>query len=283
MLLEAFIVVMAFALSGDPVEDEVGGGDEDEFSGVGVEGIFAGPEGFFPYAAFAAGDAFAVAEGFAGDVGAHGAVIADDDADVADGDDGFGDDFDGGEPAVDEIGAVGEGDVLPAAAAAGAEEGFGVLEVVVIVWIGAVVADGGGDDFAGGEARAVVDGDDADAVDGHGFAGRELVFGGDGRADDDGIESADVVEFFLPADDGGQFLAAVSCRGDRRVFGDDDEEGEVDGVNAFAKDDALAAALADGGLRATSNRRGISGVLEIVAVDDAAEGLAGGQGSPSRA
>ena len=110
---EAFVVMMALALSGDPVEHEVGGGDEDEFSGISVEGVFAGSEGFFPHAAFAAGDAFAVSETFAGNVRAHGSVIADDHADVTDGDDGLGDDFDGGEPAVDEIRSIGERDILP--------------------------------------------------------------------------------------------------------------------------------------------------------------------------
>ena len=89
---------------------------------------------------------------------------------------------------------------MPAATTAGAEECFGVLIVVVIVFVGRFVADGGGDDFAGGEAGAVVDGDDADGVDDDGFAEGEGILSFHGRADDDGVEGVDVVEFFLPAE-----------------------------------------------------------------------------------
>ena len=163
--LQAVVVLVGFGLAGDPVQDEVGRGDEDDLPGVGVERVFAGAEGLVPDAALAAGDALAVAEVVAGEVLAGGAVVADDHADVADGDDGLGDDLEGGEPAVDEVGAVGERDVLPAAAAAGGEERLGVLEVVVVVALAGVVADAGGDDLAGREAGAVVDGDDADGVD----------------------------------------------------------------------------------------------------------------------
>ena len=95
-----------------------------------------GPSGRSQHAALALGDALAVAERVARDVLADPAVVADDHADVADRDDGLGDRLDRGEPAVDEVGAVGQRDVLPAAAAAGAEERLGVLVVVVEVLVG---------------------------------------------------------------------------------------------------------------------------------------------------
>ena len=59
---ERFVVAVPFALAGDPVQDEIGRRHADDLAGVGVEGIFARPEGRFPDAPFAAVDAFAVAE-----------------------------------------------------------------------------------------------------------------------------------------------------------------------------------------------------------------------------
>ena len=81
---------MGFGLAGDPavllVQDaSCSGGDEDEISGIDIKGIFSRAQRVFPNAALPVGDAFAVAEVGAGDVGADGAGIADDDADVADG------------------------------------------------------------------------------------------------------------------------------------------------------------------------------------------------------
>ena len=117
------------------MQHEVGRRHQDDVAGVGVERILAGSERPFPDAALALGDALAVAEGVAGQVAAGPAVVADHHADVADRHHGLGDHLDGGEPAVDEIGAVGQRHVLPAAAAAGAQERLGVLVVVVIVRI----------------------------------------------------------------------------------------------------------------------------------------------------
>ena len=66
------------------------------------------------------------------------AVVGDDDADEADRDDFLVDQLDRREPAVDEIGAVGQRRILPTAAAAGPQEGFRVL--IVVVEIGIVFA-----------------------------------------------------------------------------------------------------------------------------------------------
>ena len=139
---------MSFGSAGDPVQNEVGRRHEDDVAGVGIERVLAGPERLFLHAAFAFRDAFAVPETLAREILAATAVVADDHADVADRDDCLGDRFDAGEPAIDEIGAVGERNVLQPAAAAGPEERLGVLEVVVKVFVVAIDADGRGDDLA---------------------------------------------------------------------------------------------------------------------------------------
>ena len=223
---EAFIVMVALALAGDPVQHEVGGGHQNELARVEIEGIFARSEGFFPDAPVAARNALAVAEAFAGHVLPHRAVVADDHANIADGHHRLGIDLHGGEPAVDEIGAVGEWHILPAAPAAAAQEGFGVLVVVVVVGVGNIIADRGRDDLAGRQARAIMNGDDADAVHRHALAGRKRVLGGHRVADHDRIKRVDVAELFLPADDRRQFRASLHFQAVDRVFGDDDEQGD---------------------------------------------------------
>ena len=161
---QALVVAVRLGVAGDPVQDEVGRRHQDDLAGVGVERILAGTERPFPDAAFALGDALAVAERVAGEIAADPAIVADHDADVADRHHRFGNHLDRGEPAVDEVGAVGQRHVLPAAPTAGTQEGFGILVVIVVVRIAAVVADGGSDDLAGRQRRAVVDGDDGDGV-----------------------------------------------------------------------------------------------------------------------
>ena len=54
----------------------------------------------------------------------------------------------------------------------------------------------------GGQRRAVVDGDDADAVHVDGRVGLQRVGGLDGAADDDGAEAVDLGQLLLPAGDG---------------------------------------------------------------------------------
>ena len=140
--------------------------------------------------------------------------------------------FDGGEPAVDEVRAVGERDVLPAATAARAEEGLGILIVVVVVGIGLVVASRRRDDLTGVERRPILDGDDTDRIGtgrilrlhrfwllGYGHAddlfAAALSLGSpyrhcfgvlaelldQRRADDDRPEAVDAAELLLPAHD----------------------------------------------------------------------------------
>src|SRR6202011_366689 len=71
---------------------------------------------------------------------------------------------DRGEPAVEEVGAIGQRDVLPASESAGAEERLGVLIVFVLVGVALVVDDNRDDYLAGPQRGAVVDRDDADGV-----------------------------------------------------------------------------------------------------------------------
>ena len=97
-----------------------------------LKAYLPGGSGLVPNAFLTGGNAFAVAEVVAADVFALQAEIADDDADVADRHERLGLRFDGGEPAVDEIRAVGERLILPAAHAAAGQKLFRVLKAVVI-------------------------------------------------------------------------------------------------------------------------------------------------------
>ena len=147
--IEAVIVPMRFGFSGDPMQHEVGRRHIDDMAGVGVERIFARPERLFPHAALTAGHALAVPETFAGKVIADRPVVAHHHADVSDGHHGFRVQFNRGEPAVDEVGSIRERYILPPATAAGGQERFGVLVVVVIVLTIPFIAHGRRDDLAG--------------------------------------------------------------------------------------------------------------------------------------
>src|SRR5262249_40454347 len=96
----------------------------------------------------------------------------------------------------------------------------------------------------------------------------------------DRTEAVNPLELILPA---GHCLAFTRAKqlgkAVDRIFGDDHEQGRVDGIDTFAQDGPLSATL-------TSHRRrsllaGFSekatGVLEMVALHDAAERLAGRQ------
>ena len=109
------------------------------------------------------------------------------------------------------------GDVLPAAAAAGAQERLGVLVVVVVVRVVALGADGGRDDLARRQRRAVVDGDDADAVD-HELSCSGLSGSGAsiGPPITTGLKPSIVAELVLPADQRLAARAGLARRGDRR-------------------------------------------------------------------
>ena len=66
----------------------------------------------------------------------------------------------------------------------------------------------------------------------------------DRPADDDRVEPVDLPQLVLPAHQLFQLVLALDIEVVDDVFGDDDEEREVDRVDAFAQDRALAAALA---------------------------------------
>ena len=212
---QALVVAVRLGPAGHPVEHEVGRRHQDDVAGVGVERVLARPQRLLQHAALALGDALAVAEALARDVLAGPAVVADDHAHVADRHDRLGDRLDRGEPAVDEVGAVGQRHVLQAPAPAGQEERLGVLVVVVEELVVAVGAHGRGDDLAGGQRRAVVDRDDAHAVDHHLLVGIERVGGLDRAADDHRVEAVELGQLVLPVDQRLELLRPRRCRGGR--------------------------------------------------------------------
>ena len=278
---QAFVVAMGFGPAGDPVQDEVGRRHEDDVAGIGIEGILAGPERLFLHAALAFGDALAVAEPLAREVLAAAAVVADHHADIADRHDGLGDRFDAGEPAIDEVGAVGERNVLQAPAAAGPQERLGVLEVVVEIFIVAIDAHRRRDDLAGRQRRTVVHRHDADAVDKRLLFGIERVGRLDRAADDHRVEPLVLVQLVLPVDERLQLLRAAGFQAVDGVFGHDGVEGEVDRVDAFAQDRALATALTQNRLLLGARRLAAQeapGVLKVVARNNSAQRLARRQG-----
>src|SRR5436190_11828445 len=95
---------------------EVRRGDEHDVAGVRIEGVLARTQRFFPDAALAFGDPFAMTERRPRQIASRFAKVTDDDADVTDRHDRLGMHLYGREPAIDEVGAVGQGLILPAAA-----------------------------------------------------------------------------------------------------------------------------------------------------------------------
>ena len=284
--LQAFIVAMGFAFAGDPMEHEICRGHEDDAAGIRVERVLAGPERLFPNAALAGGYLLAVAEALAGEVLSLSTDVAHDHADVADRHDGLRNHLERGEPAVDEVGAVGQRLILSAASTAGAEKRVGILEVVVEVRRTGIAAHGRRDDLVRRERGAVVNRHDADRVDEHFLRGVVVVSTLHFGADHDGVETADLGKLLPILLDGHRLLLRLGSRQrENVVVGDDDEQGWVDGVDAFAEDRALAAALtADDctmGIGMTDQKR--LGVLEIVALICLPRVWLGGKGSPSRA
>ena len=129
---------------------------------------------------------------------------------------------------VEKIGAVQQRGVLLAAATAGRQKGFDILIVVVIMLAGGRHADGRSDDLALFQRRAILRGHDADVIDP--ICGR--------AADDHRIETLHFAQALLPF---GQRPIAI----DRidAILGDDVERGQIDGIDAFAKDGSLATFL----------------------------------------
>src|SRR5205823_2438074 len=89
---------------------------------------------------------------------------------------------------------------------------------------------------------------------------------------DDRVEAVDAVQLPLPANQRFHLARLLQRQPMDRVLGDDSEQGHVDGVDALAQDGALAAALAARRFLYPAQER--AGVLEVVARDDPADGLA---------
>ncbi len=244
---QRIVEVVALRAARDPVQDEVRGGHLDDHARRRVEGVLAGAEGRFPNAFFAFPHPFAVAELLAGGIGPLLPIEADHYSHVADRHHALGNHLDRGEPAVDEIGAVDQRHVLHAAPPARPQEGLDVLIVVMEVGLVLVGPHGRRDQFARRQRGTFVDRRDADLV-------------GPAR-DDQRAEAAELAELVLP------LLQALGIfQGKDAVLGDHVEQGDVDGVHAFAEDAPLAALLPAVGEE-------LAGVLEIVAIDDFAQGL----------
>ena len=178
--------------------------------------------------------------------------------------------------------------MLTAAAATGPEEGLRILVVVVVVGVGEIPADRRGDDLPRRQRRAVVDGDDRERV-GRGFRrddGRVMV--GNRRhgcplADDDRTEAGGGTELRQPAAE--RLLLGTGLHDFERedgVLTDHREQRRVDRIDALAEDRPLASLLAGdpagGGVSGGLEAEEAAGILEVVAVDDPCERLAGGKG-----
>ena len=62
------------------------------------------------------------------------------------------------------------------------------------------------------------------------------------------IEAADLAQLLLPGHHVLQFALAAEVQAEHHIFGDHDEQRQVDGVDALAQDGPLPAALAEPGL-----------------------------------
>ena len=238
---------MALRSTGDPVQDEIRGGHQDDHARRRIEGILARAEGRFPNAFLAFLDPLAVAELLAGGVGPLFAVKADDHPHVADRHHALGNHLDRGEPAVDEVGAVDQRRILHAAPPTGPQEGLDVLKDVMEVGLVLVGPHGRRDQLARRQRGTFMHRHDADLV---GLA-----------RDNHRAEAAELPELMLPL----LQTLGIFERKDT-VLGDHVEQGDVDGIHAFAEDAPLPALLPAVGEE-------LAGVLEIVALDDFAQGL----------
>jgi hypothetical protein len=163
-LRQIFIETMIARRGLRPFQDEVRRRHHCNIAGIGVERIFSRQKRAVPDAAEPGLHEFAVPVGIARDVRAGSSREGDDDADGADFDDGLLDELDRREQTVDIVRAVRQHLVLTPAIAAGLQEFFGVLEIVVEVRIVGGVADRWGDDLALRQSRAVVHRHDADHI-----------------------------------------------------------------------------------------------------------------------
>ena len=117
-------------------------------------------------------------------------------------------------------------------------------------------------------------------------SGCERVGDLDGTADHDRAEAVDLAELLLPGS-GGLGLARARQVGQPvdGVLGDDHEQGRVDGIDAFAEDGALPAALARtaGARPSDGSPRKARASWKLLQGTTRARVWLGGSGSPSRA
>ena len=158
----------------------------------------------------------------------------------------------------------------------------------MIVGVGEITADCRGDDLPRSERRAVVDGDDRERV-GRSFRrddSRVMVGNrchGRSLADNDRLEAGGGTELGQPAAE--RFLLGTGLHDFQRedgVLTDHREQRRVDRIDTLAEDRPLASLLAGdpagGGVSGGLEAEKAAGILEVVAVDDPCERLAGGKG-----
>src|SRR6266496_574581 len=128
--------MVRFGLAADPTQHEVDGRDQLNFHGIRIERVFAGSERRAPDTSMTGFNLFAVTERFTGRVVPGGAMIRNNDADIANRDQGLRLNLYCPEPTVDEEGAVGQHLQLFTAFTAEREECFRILKIIVILSIG---------------------------------------------------------------------------------------------------------------------------------------------------
>ena len=129
---EVLIVFVRAGFCLVPLEDEVGGRDQDHLARVGIERILTGQERHAPYTALRNPHKLSVAVVLPRKVLSRLPGIGDDDADIADLDDGLRDQLHRREQPIDVVGPFHQDLELAPAHAARAQEFFGVLEGVVV-------------------------------------------------------------------------------------------------------------------------------------------------------
>ena len=150
----------------------------------------------------------------------------------------------------------------------------------MIVWIDAVVPDRRRDDLTRRQARPIMHGHDPDAVNEHRLARRKLIFRGNRCADHNRIEPTDIVQFLLPSDNRRQFLPPSHFQPINAILRDDDEQSEINGINAFTEDDPLPPALPDGRLRRIRIAQEFPRILKMIAIHNPPQRLARRQRFP---
>src|SRR5205085_10909986 len=95
-------------------------------------------------------------------------------------------------------------------------------------------------------------------------------------ADHHRVESALLAQLLLPADKLLQLAPALDVQMVNHVFGDHEEERQVNRIDAFAQDRALAATLSSRAFVVPARlAEKCAGILEVIAIDHARQRLAG--------